>query len=177
MHDLNPKAFRARFALTPVALVVCSLMHAGLVRAQDAAPLVLKPSPMLREDIPAPVRDQLPTYLSGERVTGRTDLETVIEGQAQLRRGNMVIRADRLEYYQPDDLAKARGNVHINRAGDTFEGPLLELKVESFEGFFNQPHYRLLRNGASLGRGTNVIVNLSGRGDKDVPQIMAMQER
>jgi LPS-assembly protein len=25
-----------------------------------------------------------------------------------------VIKADRLEYYQPDDLAKARGNVHIN---------------------------------------------------------------
>ncbi len=35
----------------------------------------------------------------------------------------------------------------------------------------------LLRNGASIGRGKNVIVNLSGRGDKDVPQIMAMQER
>ena len=35
----------------------------------------------------------------------------------------------------------------------------------------------LLRNGASLGRGTNVVVNLSGRGDKDVPQIMAMGAR
>ncbi len=148
MHDLNPEAFCARFALTPVALVVCSLMLAGAVQAQDAAPLLLKPSPMLREDIPAPARDQLPTYLSGDRVTGRIDLQTVIEGAGELRRGSMVIRADRLEYYQPDDLAKARGNVHINRAGDTFEGPLLELKVESFEGFFNQPRYRLLRNGA-----------------------------
>jgi LPS-assembly protein len=59
-----------------------------------------------------------------------------------------VIRADRLEYYQPDDLARARGNVHINRAGDVYEGPLLELKVEAFEGFFNQPRYRFLRNNA-----------------------------
>jgi tryptophan synthase beta chain len=33
----------------------------------------------------------------------------------------------------------------------------------------------LLRNGASIGSGANVVVNLSGRGDKDVPQIMAMQ--
>jgi LPS-assembly protein len=145
---LKPKAFRARFAMTAVAFAACALLHARAAWAQDAAPLVLKPSPMLREDIPAPVRDQLPTYLSGDRVSGRTDLETVIEGQAQLRRGAMVIRADRLEYYQPDDVAKARGNVHINRAGDTFEGPLLELKVESFEGFFDQPQYRLLRNGA-----------------------------
>ena len=29
-----------------------------------------------------------------------------------------------------------------------FEGPLLELKVESFEGFFSQPNYRFLRNDA-----------------------------
>jgi LPS-assembly protein len=146
MH-LKSKAIRARFALTPVALVACSLFQAGTARAQ-AEPLVLKPSPMLREDIPAPARDQLPTHLSGDRVFGRTDLETVIEGQAQLRRGATVIRADRLEYQQPDDLAKAQGNVRINRAGDVFEGPLLELKVEAFEGFFNQPRYRLLRNNA-----------------------------
>lgn len=145
MVDLK---LRARFALTPVALVACTLLHAGAARAQAEPPLLLKPSPMLREDIPAATRQQLPTYISGERVSGRTDLETVIEGQAQLRRGATVIRADRLEYYQPDDLARARGNVRINRAGDVFEGPLLQLKVESFEGFFNNPHYRFLHNDA-----------------------------
>jgi LPS-assembly protein len=109
---------------------------------------VLKPSPVLREDIPQATRERLPTYLSGERAFGRTDLETVLEGNAQLRRGTTVIRADRLEYYQPDDLAKARGNVRINRAGDIFEGPLLELKVDAFEGFFNEPRYRFLKNDA-----------------------------
>jgi LPS-assembly protein len=29
-----------------------------------------------------------------------------------------------------------------------YEGPLLELKVDAFEGFFSQPSYRFLRNGA-----------------------------
>ncbi|MCM2252412.1 MAG: LPS-assembly protein LptD [Ramlibacter sp.] len=143
---MKSRAIRARFALTPVALVACAALHGGAVRAQ--APLPLTPSPMLREDVPAPLRQRLPTYLSGERASGRTDLETVIEGQAQLRRGDTVIRADRLEYYQPDDLARARGNVRINRAGDVFEGPLLELKVDAFEGFFNEPRYRFLRNDA-----------------------------
>jgi LPS-assembly protein len=144
----KPKAFRARFVLTPVALVACALLHTGAARAQAQPPVPLRPSPALREDIPAPARDQLPTYLSGERASGRTDLETVIEGNAQLRRGDMVIRADRLEYYQPDDLAKARGNVRINRAGNIFEGPLLELKIDAFEGFFNEPRYRFLKNDA-----------------------------
>ena len=148
IYDLKPKAFRARFALTPVALVACTLLYAGTARGQAQPPLVLKPSTMLREPIPAPEREQLPTYLSGQRVFGRTDLETVIEGDAQLRRGGTVIRADRLGYSQPDDLAKARGNVRINRAGDIFEGPLLELKVDAFEGFFDQPRYRFLRNDA-----------------------------
>ena len=35
----------------------------------------------------------------------------------------------------------------------------------------------LLRNGASLGAGKVVVVNLSGRGDKDVPQVAAMEAR
>ena len=148
MHDLTSKAFRARFAPTPVALLACALLQATAARAQQDEPLVLKPTPYLRESIPPAAKDQLPTHLSGQHVFGRPDLETVIEGDAQLRRGDTVIRADRLEYYQPDDLAKARGNVRINRAGNVFEGPQLELKVESFEGFFNQPSYRFLRNDA-----------------------------
>ena len=147
-HDLQSKAFRARFALTPVALVACALLQTSARAQEQEQPLVLKPSPQLSETIPPAVRGQMPTHVSGDHIYGRPDLDTVIEGQAQLRRGDTVIRADRLEYYQPDDLAKARGNVRINRAGNVFEGPLLELKVESFEGFFNQPSYRLLRNNA-----------------------------
>ena len=148
MPDLTTKAFRARFALTPVAVVACALLHAAPVRAQAEPSPLLKPSPVLREDIPAQARKGLPTFVTGERLSGRPDLETVIEGQAQLRRGDTVIRADRLEYLQPDDLARASGNVRVNRAGDVFEGPLLELKVDAFEGFFNEPRYRFLRNDA-----------------------------
>ncbi|MEP6792273.1 MAG: LPS assembly protein LptD, partial [Ramlibacter sp.] len=153
MHDSKPRAFRARFALTPVALVVCALLQPQHSRAQEAPgsaqpDLMLKPSPMLSEQIPGPVRKELPTFLFGDRASGRTDLESVLEGNAELRRGDTMIRADRIEYYQPDDLAKARGNVHINRSGNTFDGPLLELKIDSFEGFFNEPRYHFLKNDA-----------------------------
>lgn len=146
MQHLTLKARRPRFPLTPVALVACALLHGPLARAQAAAdpPLRLRASPMLREDIPAATRDQLPTFVSGDSVRGTPDLDTVIEGHGELRRGDTVIRADRLEYNAPDDLAKAIGNVRINRAGNVFEGPELQLKVEAFSGFFNQPRYRLL---------------------------------
>ncbi len=150
MQDKKHKARGACFTLTPVALVACALLHSP-VHAQDSAeeaPLLLKRSPQLAEEIPSVIRKELPTFMSGQRASGRTDLETVIDGDAELRKGDTVIRADRLEYYQPDDLAKARGNVRLNKAGSVYEGSLLELKVEAFEGFFNEPRYQFLKNGA-----------------------------
>lgn len=151
MPRLKSKTPRSRFALSPVALVACALLHAGLARAQalpEEPQPHLRASPLLREDIQAQQRQSLPTFVFGDRASGRTDLETVVEGNAELRRGDTVIRADRLEYYQPDDLAKARGNVRINRAGNIYEGPLLEIKLDAFEGFFNEPRYRFLKNNA-----------------------------
>jgi LPS-assembly protein len=135
-----------------LALCVAGVWQVGGVHAQDASgPLPaprLSATPLLREVIPEPLRRQLPTHVEGESMTGRTELDTRIEGNAMLRRGDTVIRADRIDYRQPDDMARATGNVRINRAGDRYEGPLLELKVEAFQGFFNEPRFRLLRNEA-----------------------------
>jgi LPS-assembly protein len=149
MHHLTARARAARFALSPVALVAASLLQPTPAQAQAAEPSpTLRPAPQLREDIPADARSQLPTFVEGDRIQGVTDIDTAVQGNAVLRRGDTVIRADRLEYNTPQDLARARGNVRINKAGNIFEGPLLELKVDAFEGFFNQPRYRFLRNEA-----------------------------
>jgi LPS-assembly protein len=140
----------------PAALVAWALLQGTSPNAQElqAAPLVLqevapaqlKSSPMLDESIPGAVRNSLPTFVYGQRLFGRTNQETVIEGDAMLRRGDMVIQADRLEYDQSTDLAQATGSVRINRAGNVYEGPLLELKLNTYEGFFNQPRYYFLKN-------------------------------
>lgn len=133
--------------MVAVGASVCLAAPAGWAQALPAmAPLQLKSSRILREAIPQADRDAQPTFVSGEHLSSRTDLESVIEGAAELRRGDLVIRADRLEYFQPEDLATARGNVRINRAGDVYEGPELRLKIESFEGFFRSPRYQLLQN-------------------------------
>src|SRR5512133_3242291 len=49
MPSIPSKAPRARFALTPTALVACVLLHGGAAWAQDA--VVLKPSAPLREHL------------------------------------------------------------------------------------------------------------------------------
>lgn len=149
MADFRAKASRARFPLSPVALVAITLLHPLAGHAQQAEPSPrLKPSPQLREDIPATAREQLPTFIEADQIRGRTDLDTVLEGNVELRRGDTIIRAKKLEYSQPTDQARASGDVRINKAGNVFEGPLLELKVDAFEGFFNEPRYRFLRNDA-----------------------------
>lgn len=153
MLDLNRAAWRRCRPPLPLALLSLALLHAQGAWAQDAdlgAPLVLKRTPQLVETIPPTSRSQLPTFVDGDRISGRPDLETVVEGNATLRRGDLSLRADRLEYYQPDDRARATGNVRINQAGNVYEGPELELKLETFEGFFNNVRYRFLATG---GRG------------------------
>lgn len=157
MRDLNPRASCSatgpRAMLPSLALLAAALLQAGLVRAQEAVPpqnesVPLRSSPRLQEQVPATQRSSLPTFLFSDILSGRPDLEMTAEGRVELRRGDTVIRADRLEYYQPDDLAKMRGNVRINRAGNVFEGPELELKVDAFEGFFTRPDYHFLSNDA-----------------------------
>ena len=112
----------------------------------DAGPAELKSSPMLAEQPPGGPGIELPTFVFGDRLSGRPDLETVIDGHAELRRGGSAIRADRLEYNQPTDVVKARGNVRVNSAGNLFNGPELEIKLDTFEGFFLLPDYRFLQN-------------------------------
>jgi LPS-assembly protein len=135
-----------------VALAWCGLPLAAIAQSPAPsgwdAPPALRSSPVLQEKIPDEVRTQLPVFVTGDRVEGQTDLNAVIEGNAELRRGDTVIRADRLDYNVPEDLAKAQGKVRINRAGNVYEGTALELRVEAFEGFFSDARYKFLANQA-----------------------------
>ncbi len=118
------------------------------VSTAQTPPAALRASPMLQEKIPQAVRAQMPIFVSGDRITGQPDIQTVIEGHAELRRADTVIRADRMEYSVPDDLAQARGQVRINRSGDVYEGAALDLYVNAFSGFFTDARYQFLKTEA-----------------------------
>lgn len=157
MHDLKFRVPRLHLRVRLVARAAWLLLLGPAVNAQEAppaptapneVPLLLKTSPLLEEQIAPTTRSALPTFVFGDRLFGRPDLETVVEGNAVLRRGDMVIKADRLEYDQASDQAKARGNVLINRAGNVYQGTLLELQLDTYAGFFNEPRYFFLKNSA-----------------------------
>jgi LPS-assembly protein len=144
---------RRLMSILAIALSLLAAGRTGLAQtAMDSAdlgvaePLLLKPSVRLEEALPAVQTGNLPVFVTGDRMSGRPDLESVIEGGVVLRKAGTVILADRIEYFQPTDQVKASGQVRINRKGDVFEGSFLELKVDAFEGFFSEPRYHFLKN-------------------------------
>ena len=118
----------------------------ALVLAQTEAPAGLKPSAALLETLPEAAQGSVPSFVSGDRLHGKTDGVVVIEGGAELRRHGTVIKADRLEYDQKSSEAKAEGHVLINRSGNRFEGPALQLNVDTSRGHFEQPAFSLLQS-------------------------------
>lgn len=117
-------------------------------QALSAPALKLRPSSALQEVIPDNVRQQSPTFIQSDRLSGQTDVKTVLEGNVMMRRGNILLKADKVDYDPVADLAQARGNVTINRSGNVYQGPALDIHLDAFEGFFTQPGYQLLKNNA-----------------------------
>ena len=123
--------------------------HAAAQAPAESSPsLILRSSSLLQEAITPDARKQLPTFLESNLLTESVNQLTTLEGQVVLRRGEIFLKADQVEYDPANDFAKARGNVYINRAGNVYQGPALDLQMDAFEGFFTQPSYRLLKNNA-----------------------------
>jgi LPS-assembly protein len=138
-------------SVRPVAFAVACMLAATAIWAQTAAEsanqgLQLKATRQLQEKFDPEQRKGMPTYVQGDSITGRPDLETVVKGNAQLRKNGMVLRADRIEYDQPDDLAKASGSVYLQRDGNVYEGTQGQLHIDANEGYMLNPRFRLLKN-------------------------------
>jgi LPS-assembly protein len=109
--------------------------------------LQLRASPMLAEKPSAQSERDAPAFVSGERMQGQSDVQLVIEGSAQLRKGLTALRAQRLQLDEPTQTVQADGQVRVARAGHVFSGQELSLRMDTFEGFFLRPQYRFLSGG------------------------------
>ena len=140
-------------SLTPIALGCVLLCASGWAHAQ-AAPnsaqpafsgLGLRATPALSEKIP---EGSSAVIITGDELTGRSEFEMGVRGNAQLRRPGLSLRADEVHYDQSRDEATATGNVHINQEGNVFKGDRLRLRLNASQGEFSNTTYQLLANGA-----------------------------
>ncbi len=147
MHDLSDRGCRTDASSRRVVLLALAVLLAGRLGAQELT-LELRSSAVLAAPIASAARQAAPIFVFGESLLGSPDRDLLVQGRAELRRGDMVIKADRMEYHWPTDQARASGQVRINRAGNVYEGPVLELKLDSLTGFFSEPRYQFLKNQA-----------------------------
>ncbi len=133
-----------RFVWTPLLAALAMLPTAPSFAQDDAK---LKASAQLQEKLPSSVLKQTPTFIFGDAMTSRPELDVVIEGNAEIRKTDTVIRAKRIEYNQVSDEAKLSGDVVVNQGGNRFWGPDLQIGLTDFMGFFNQPSYKFYKTG------------------------------
>jgi len=112
----------------------------------DPTPLRLQASPQLLP--PDEGGAPRPALLQAQRIQVRPDLDALAEGAVEFRQAGTVIRADRLSYDTVKDLARATGQVQIERNGARYQGSALELAVQRFEGYFLSPRFELDRLGS-----------------------------
>jgi len=142
------------------AVILCVLSVLGALPGRVAAQAA--PGPAASEAPEAPLRlsttlppapaqseaRDLPSVLRAQQVVSRPQIDIVATGEVELRRAGVVLRADWLQVLLQDDLVKARGQVRVSRQGAVFSGPQLELKMASFQGWFDQPVFDFPLSGA-----------------------------
>jgi LPS-assembly protein len=138
-------AARRRLRVLAAALAGAGVL-AHAAEPEDA--IRLQPSTVLTPPPRGKAGEALPIILQARTLRGRPDLDAVAEGDAELRRGGVVVRADRLSYDQGEDLARATGNVRITKDGNVYTGPEAELRLQRFEGLFKSPTYYFALTGA-----------------------------
>ncbi|MEN9383696.1 MAG: hypothetical protein RL323_839 [Pseudomonadota bacterium] len=135
-----------RNALFVACVCVCAAVTPARAQTPHKQVLQLRLSDSLTEQLPDNAQPP-PMFLYGDRLQGQTDVATRVEGRAELRRHDLVLKADTLEHLPDGNTASAQGNVRVNRYGNVYSGPRLQLKLDTFEGHFESPQFSLLANG------------------------------
>lgn len=92
---------------------------------------------------PVPARgEDVPTFVAADRIEGLGGAEVEAIGDAELRRGDTRLTADRIKYFADTDEVEATGNVRLRVAGDEAAGPRLRLRIGDTTGILEQPTFR-----------------------------------
>jgi LPS-assembly protein len=79
-------------------------------------------------------REITPTFARADRIEGSVDESILLEGNAEVRRGGVVLRGDRILYTQATDQVDVTGNARVFGRGATFTGPELSFRIDAQTG-------------------------------------------
>ena len=124
-------------ALAKVPGVASPLSSAGNVVSGGlslrSAPMLV---PMLKKS-----DDSRPVFVTANRIIGQNEVQTVAEGEVELRKIGTVLTADKLTYWPADDETEAVGHVVLTQDRGVVSGPKLRLNIGDQVGYFETPSY------------------------------------
>lgn len=112
--------------------------------AQEGSVLRFSQQPSTKRSVPNQV---LPTFMRGHKLQGVAERDATLTGDAELRRGGMVLRADEIHHQQVEDTLTATGNVHLLRDGNTYTGPTLRYDMDTDQGELGPGQFTLISTG------------------------------
>jgi LPS-assembly protein len=86
------------------------------------------------------------TTISAEKIIGQADEITRAEGDVHLRKENVQMFADKMDYYLLEDEVRATGNVRVIQEGAEVSGSYLQLKIKAKTGYFDEARYKVSRS-------------------------------
>ncbi len=81
------------------------------------------------------------SFVAADKIEGNPSDTLHLTGNAEIRRGGSVLRADRITYVQETDEATAEGNARISRLGASFSGPSMKFRITSRSGSMENAEY------------------------------------
>nr|WP_323017022.1 LPS-assembly protein LptD [Castellaniella sp.] len=126
-------------ALSAPALAADTPVPAGELRMVDSLRLH-----------PVPQEDALPSFLIGDDISRDAQGRVTLQGNAQVRRLDGVLKGDRIDYDQTSGDTEVRGNGLLMRDGNIVRGPHLRFNTRTSQGSVEAPRFWL---GASAGQG------------------------
>ena len=120
--------------------------------ATPATPAVT-PAPLRSVTVLGPRPDaalarERPVVVQARELQSQPEREVVASGDVELRRADLIVRADRLRFDTAQELAQASGAVRVIRDGSVISGLQAQLQVQRFEGWLLEPEFEFLRTGA-----------------------------
>ncbi len=124
---------------------------------------------------PTPSGEELPTFVTADRLEGLSETELEAMGHAELRKGATTLYADRVRYLQEHDEAVATGNVRLLVKGDEITGPRLRMRLSETRGIFNDPVFSLAPR-ALLDASEEADAEVTAVGRAELPKIRSRGE-
>ncbi len=82
-----------------------------------------------------------PSVVSANLIMGNPDDSLVLEGNAEVRRGDAVLTGDTIRYTQKTDEVEASGNATLSKDGASFTAPNMRYRLTRQEGEMTDAEY------------------------------------